>query len=207
MRKYCLLIVLSLLPSVTVAQEVKSRQPATAGDLALVGTTACDSAGFLEAALAAEELRKTRRLSAAQCAQYASEPNTVVLDARGQLAFEHLHMRGSVNLPYTAFSEEALQKTIPSKATRVLIYCRNNLRSVGPERSITIDLNQDFGSTAAPTPDLELAYTKDAKAGLNIPTYITLYVYGYRDVWELGTVVDPNDSPIVFEGKAAPASK
>jgi hypothetical protein len=35
---------------------------------------------------------------------------------------------------------------------------------------------------------------------LNIPTYINLYGYGYRNVYELGELVNVNDKRISFEG-------
>ena len=35
---------------------------------------------------------------------------------------------------------------------------------------------------------------------LNIPTYINLYGYGYRNVYELHELVNVNDRKIAFEG-------
>jgi hypothetical protein len=35
---------------------------------------------------------------------------------------------------------------------------------------------------------------------LNIPTYVNLYGYGYRNVYELNELVDVNDPRINFEG-------
>jgi hypothetical protein len=35
---------------------------------------------------------------------------------------------------------------------------------------------------------------------LNIPTYITLYGYGYRNVYELNELVKVSDPRITFEG-------
>ena len=35
---------------------------------------------------------------------------------------------------------------------------------------------------------------------LNIPTYINLYGYGYKNVFELKEMVDVNDPEIEFEG-------
>ncbi len=43
---------------------------------------------------------------------------------------------------------------------------------------------------------------KDFAAGLNIPTFVTLWVYGYENVVELNDVVDPAACPIEFEGTA-----
>lgn len=155
---------------------------------------ACDSSEFLKVATHVEGIRKQHKLSAQQFAQFAREPNTIVLDARGAAAFRHLHVKGSVNLPYTAFSQEALQKLIPSKKTRILIYCRNNLRH------IRVGMDQGFGDSRN-SDDLELSFTKEPAAGLNIPTFITLYIYGYHDVWELDSVIDPDQSVLQFEAQ------
>jgi hypothetical protein len=35
---------------------------------------------------------------------------------------------------------------------------------------------------------------------LNIPTYVNLYGYGYRNVYELHELVNVNDPRITFEG-------
>ena len=48
---------------------------------------------------------------------------------------------------------------------------------------------QNFASQAKPT-----------MMALNVPTYINLYGYGYRNVYELDELVDVNDPRITFEG-------
>ena len=35
---------------------------------------------------------------------------------------------------------------------------------------------------------------------LNVPTYINLYGYGYRNVYELDELVNVNDARVLFEG-------
>ncbi|HEX4590148.1 MAG TPA: hypothetical protein VH120_09495, partial [Gemmataceae bacterium] len=40
--------------------------------------------------------------------------------------------------------------------------------------------------------------TKMATASLNLSTYIALYTYGYRNVYELGPQVDPARSKLPF---------
>ena len=102
-------------------------------------------------------------------------------------------MKGAVNLPYTDFSEPSLSNTIPNKSTRILLYCRNNLISIPLGTNVDFPLQPYRGS-----PNLELELEKGKAAGLNIPTYITLYIYGYRNVWELKPAVDPNNSNIEF---------
>ena len=157
----------------------------------------CDSEGFIEFAQKAEQIRINRLLSEADFAKLASEENTVVLDARGDGSFELLRIKGSKNLPYTSFSEKTLQEIIPNRSTRILIYCRNNILSTAPGGEKTINKDRH------PYPD-ELGrhnVIKAPKVALNIPTFITLMVYGYENIWQLDAVVDPNNSPLEFESK------
>lgn len=142
--------------------------------------SACDWSKFIETAQEVQKIRETRRLSASRFAEMMKDPDTIVLDARGESDFARLHVKGSINLPFTSFSRTKLRQTIPNESqTRILIYCRNNLVE-----------NKDG--------TLFLEFAKDQPAGLNIPVFITLYLYGYKDVWELDPTVDPNDSPIPF---------
>lgn len=158
---------------------------------------ACDSLSFIEAAQQAELLRKDRRLSAEAFAKAAKEPNTIVLDARNEEAHRLLRVKNSVNLPYTSFTESDLAEVIPTKQTRVLIYCRNNIADKAPEGA-----ERKVGELPYPNDFGNKIRVKGAAAGLNIPTYITLYIYGYKNVWELDPVVDPNASAIEFESSA-----
>lgn len=45
-----------------------------------------------------------------------------------------------------------------------------------------------------------LSNQKPIMLALNIPTYINLYGYGYRNIYELDELVNVNDSRISFEG-------
>jgi hypothetical protein len=166
--------------------------------------TVCDSHGFIATAQEVESIRAGRRVDESAFARMASEPNTVILDARSRSHFEKLHIKGSVNLPYTEFSQEALSRLIPNRDTRILIYCRNNFVDTRPAAEMqsapSIQIIREF-----PYPDDfdPPEIPKNFGAGLNIPTFITLHLYGYRNVWELDTLVDPNETPIEFETGAA----
>ncbi|MES2514254.1 MAG: rhodanese-like domain-containing protein [Bacteroidota bacterium] len=46
--------------------------------------------------------------------------------------------------------------------------------------------------------------TKPITLALNIPTYINLYGYGYRNIFELSELVNTNSGQIEFEGTAIP---
>lgn len=151
-------------------------------------TGACDFDLFVKTAQRVQQEREQRLLSAKQFVQMASEPGTVVLDARSESSFELVRVKGSKNLPYTNFGEATLSKLIPDHQTKILIYCRNNLESKALEK---LERHDDgvFSSLVA----------KQPAAGLNIPVAITLRIYNYENVWELDEIVDPWNTPIPFE--------
>ena len=103
-----------------------------------------------------------------------------MLDARSRQKYDLLHVKGAVNLSFPDITVESLKRTIPDKSTRVLIYCNNNF------------FNEE---QAFPT--------KMATASLNLSTYIALYTYGYRNIYELGPRLDPKLSKLPFESNAA----
>jgi len=137
---------------------------------------AIDMPGYLRVANQAALHRESRRVSEEEFIRMSREPGTVVLDARSKERFDELHVRGAINLSFPDIAVESLAKTIPDKATRILIYCNNN-----------------FANAPGPFPE------KKVSAALNISTYIALYNYGYRDVYELGPLVDLKDSKLEFE--------
>jgi phage shock protein E len=125
-------------------------------------------------------LRESRRVSEAEFRRMAREPGTVVLDARSERLFAMRHVKGAVNLSFPEFTEATLARLIPSKNTRVLIYCNNNF-------------------TGAP----ESLPLKAVSSALNVSTFVSLYSYGYRNVYELGPVIDVTASQLKFAGSEA----
>jgi hypothetical protein len=136
-----------------------------------------DYAAFERNVVAVGKLREQRRVSEQEFLRMAQDPATVVLDARSAQMFQLLHVKGAKNLSLPDFTEAELAKVIPSKDTRVLIYCNNNFLS-------------------AP----KAFATKAPSASLNIHTFNVLYSYGYRNVYELGPLIDVNAAQIRFEG-------
>lgn len=137
---------------------------------------AIDMDGFLRTSIEAARHRAARRLSEEEFMRMAAEPGTLVLDARSKELFDRLHIKGAINLSFPDIAVDSLALAIPDKATRVLIYCNNNFQ--GEVRAFPSKL---------PT------------ASLNLSTYIALYTYGYRNVYELGPLVDVATSKLVFE--------
>jgi hypothetical protein len=100
-----------------------------------------------------------------------------VLDARSERLFRLRHVKGAVNLSFPEFTEETLARAIPTKATRILIYCNNNF----------------YGAP-------ESMPTKAVSSALNVSTFVSLHAYGYRNVYELGPAVDVRASLLDFDG-------
>ena len=143
-----------------------------------------DMPGFLDAAQAAAEHRRTHRVTEEAFLRMMAEPGTVVLDARSAAKYAELHVRGATNLSFPDITIDSLAQVIPDKGMRVLIYCNNN-----------------FSGAQGPFP------AKMVSASLNLSTYVSLYDYGYRNVYELGPNVRLDESKLPFEGsQAAPAS-
>ena len=139
-----------------------------------------DYPGFLRDAETVGKLRNERRISDADFIRMAAEPGTVILDARSREKYEMLHIRGALQLSLPDFSAEALAKLIPDPNTRILIYCNNNFE------------NEPVSMRS-----------KAPSSSLNIYTFNTLYSYGYRNVYELGPLLDIRRSPFDFVGTRA----
>lgn len=120
-----------------------------------------------------EAYRGDRLVSLAQFQSMAREPNTIVLDARSADAYAAGHIEGAINLPFTDFTDASLREALRDPNVRILIYCNNN-----------------FSNNAAPV------ILKRVELALNIQTFINLYGYGYRNVYELEEVVDFNDPAV-----------
>jgi phage shock protein E len=136
---------------------------------------AIDMPGYLQVSREAAEHRETRRVSEEQFIRMSREPETIILDARSRERFDELHIAGAINLPFSDIAIESLKAAIPDKSTRILIYCNNN-----------------FANAEGPFP------AKIPRASLNLSTYIALYSYGYRNVYELGPLVDLKASRLPF---------
>jgi len=124
------------------------------------------------------ERRDRHRVTEADFKRMATERGTVILDARSAEKFALLHMRGARNLSLPDITAEELAKVIPSKTTRVLIYCNNNF----------LNAPRAFPS-------------KLPEASLNIHTMNVLYAYGYTNVYELGPLIDIRASQLEFDGE------
>ena len=141
---------------------------------------AIDADGHLRDMKAALALRQQRRVTEEDFLRMSQEPGTIVLDARSARRFGELHVKGAVNLNFADFTAESLAALVPDKATRILIYCNNNFFNADPFPK------------------------KSLSASLNVPTFTTLYSYGYHNVYELAPYLDARNTKLEFAGTQIP---
>jgi hypothetical protein len=148
---------------------------ANAQEKAALINPAIDMDGYLRISAEAAKYRESRRLTEDEFIKVSREKGTVILDARSREKYNELHIKGAVNLSFPDITVESLKTLLPDKNMRILIYCNNN-----------------FTNAESPFP------AKMATASLNLSTYISLYTYGYRNVYELGQLLDISKSKIDF---------
>ncbi len=138
------------------------------------GSPLIDYPAYQELTAEVYPYRTERLISLADFNARAGRPDVLVLDARSAQAFKRGHIKGAVNLPLPDFTAAALAEIIGNNPDReILIYCNNN-----------------FINDRVPVP------VKARPLALNIQTFINLYGYGYKNIYELGEAVDM-DSPEV----------
>ncbi|MDY8136676.1 rhodanese-like domain-containing protein [Aquimarina sp. 2201CG5-10] len=139
-----------------------------------------DYNSFLEMSEEVLEYRKSRLIPFDVFLKYINDRNTVILDTRSEAAYKKKHLKGAIHINFSDFTEEKLAEVLPSKTVRILIYCNNN-----------IDGDKiNFASKKIPL-------------ALNIPTYINLYGYGYKNVYELSSLVHITNEELLMEGTEA----
>jgi hypothetical protein len=125
---------------------------------------------FSRLAAEIEPYRLTRLVDWTTFLAAATDPDVLILDARSERQFAAGHIAGAVNLPLPEFSPEALAEIIGDTNRPILIYCNNNFRNDRPPVAL-----------------------KSGPVALNIPTFIHLVAYGYRNIRELNDVMDIDD--------------
>jgi hypothetical protein len=150
--------------------------------IAVAETTAktIDFQSFLEISAEVQSVREARLLPVEAFLELAQKPETILIDTRSGPAYASMHLAGAVHLNLSDLTEESLLRVIGSPSTTVLIYCNNNFS------------------------DGEVPFVSKAPAAaLNIPTFITLWTYGYQNVYELGDLLELGDPRLTFEGDDA----
>ena len=147
------------------------------------GNPNIDMKGFLKVAAEAATYRENHRVSEEEFLRMSRELGTIILDARSAAKFDLLHVKGAINLSFPDIDINSLARTLPDKSARILIYCNNNF-SNRPEA---------FASKAP-------------SASLNLSTYIALYNYGYRNVYELAPLIDVRSTKLALVSSSRVAS-
>lgn len=164
---------------------------------------------FKNLVMEVEQNRRERLVSFDDFLKMSKEKNVVILDTRSDFRYDRKHLRGALHLSFTDFTQDNLRKLIPDLNTKILIYCNNNFK--GDQIDFTSKVTrgirvEDDATTTIGTIDISnienqiLSNRKPIMLALNIPTYINLYGYGYRNVYELNELVNINDERVVFEG-------
>lgn len=211
---YSLLLVFQL--NISAQTEIKSETKP-------IGSPLVNFDDYLDLALKVKEYRKDRLVTLEDFKKMSSEPNTVILDTRSDSMFKAKHIKGAIHLDFTDFTQDNLERLIPDKNTRILIYCNNNflfmetpqiedanfaskvskpypmrleLSSITPIKDKEIfPLNESNPSTEQPK-----ISSKPITLALNIPTFINLVGYGYENIYELGELVIISQENLEFEG-------
>lgn len=138
-----------------------------------------DYDGFEDLTSKLKTYRKERLLYLEDFRKMMTRKNTILLDTRSKRAYDQIHIKGAVHLNFSDFTEEKLAEVIPNKKTKILIYCNNNFDS-----------------------RLTALRKKRGTLALNIPTFINLYGYGYKNIYELYTPerIHPKDKDFEYEG-------
>jgi phage shock protein E len=142
------------------------------------GSPLIDFAGFSALTAEVQEYRTPRLIKLDDFKARAEKSDVLILDARSSSAFAAGHIKDAVNLPLPDFNDQSLAELIGDNPDReILIYCNNN-----------------FTNNLWPIP------TKRVQLALNIQTFINLYGYGYKNVFELGEAVDRNSPEVEWVG-------
>lgn len=134
--------------------------------------------------------RVDRLISCHEFLEKSKMDNVIILDTRSKNMYDRKHIKGAVHLNFSDFTQKNLAEIIPDKNTAILIYCNNNFD--GDEIN--------FASKIALPKPSKNEKKKALSLALNIPTYINLYGYGYKNVYELNELISIFDQNIIYEG-------
>ncbi|MDA7803149.1 VWA domain-containing protein [Crocinitomix sp.] len=123
--------------------------------------------------------RQSRLIDIATFNVYSKKSKTIILDTRSKANYDEIHLKGAIHLNFSEFTTQKLAKVIPDMNTRILIYCNNNF--------IT---------------EMQALTSKSMPLALNIPTFINLYGYGYKNIYELTDYLPLQDPRLEWEGTA-----
>jgi len=175
---FLVLLTLSMTVNTNSAIDVKAKTTTIDTDSTFtLGKANIDYPAFVQLSNEVQQYRQQRLVGLEDFLKMSEDPGTIILDTRSKAAYDGKHLKGAVHLNFSDFTEDKLAKVIPSKDTRVLIYCNNNI------------LNDPISFVG-----------KSMPLALNIPTFINLYGYGYKNIYEMANLVPVEHPDLVFEG-------
>lgn len=136
--------------------------------------------------------RQSRLITLDSFLKLSKEKKVLILDTRSESMYNAKHIQGAIHLNFSDFTQANLARLIPDPNTKILIYCNNNFKN-----------DQIFFASKMIQPGRATIASDNEKPltlALNIPTYINLYGYGYKNVYELSELVSVTDPRIKFEG-------
>ena len=149
--------------------------------------------------------REHRLISLDTFLSKSKQSKTVILDTRSKEMYDLKHVKGAVHLNFSDFTQDNLNKIFQNfegENTQILIYCNNNFFDFHEklfQDAAFESKRTDFVITKSIDDVVRENETKQTLA-LNIPTFINLYGYGYKNIYELHEFVEVHDSRIQFEG-------
>lgn len=152
-----------------------------------------------------KEYRSKRLIFADSFHKLSQDSGVVILDTRSDSMYKLKHIKGAIHLNFSDFTQSNLEKLIPNKNTKILIYCNNNFLEQVKLADLIVPVEAPYFASKAYIPR-ELIKSKlppkPVTLALNIPTFINLYGYGYRNIYELHELVYLNNTVLEFEGTA-----
>ena len=143
-----------------------------------------------------EVYREKQLIDLGEFLKMSQHENTIILDTRSTFRYNRKHLKGAIHLSFTDFTQQALWELIPDPNTKILIYCNNNFDGDQIDFASKISIPGDNKNIETQI----LSNRKPIMLALNIPTFINLYGYGYRNIYELDELVNINDPRVEFEG-------
>lgn len=154
-----------------------------------------DYNAFKDLVAEVESYRSDRLINLDTFLEMSKEENTIILDTRSDFRYNRKHIKGAAHLSFSDFTQGNLWDLIPPEENmRILIYCNNNFEGDATDFATKISFPRKDRETQI------LSNRKPIMLALNIPTYINLYGYGYREIFELDELVNVKDPRIEFEG-------
>lgn len=160
-----------------------------------------DFAYFEKVTAQAKKHRASRLIDFATFTTYSKDENTIILDTRSKRMYDKMHIKGAIHINFSDFTQQYLSEIIPDTNTRILIYCNNNFYQ--EPVFIPAFVTKSYVPPIIETSEISLMPVKVNTLALNIPTYINLYGYHYRNVYELHELVSSAHPNLEMEGTDA----